>query len=174
MPVREPASVASRTAVGFPAAMRLNRMGRRFSSHGPMIACAGRVFSHALHVRPAGTSAHHRCAAALGDGISAAASASVRAPGSRRVASASSGVVLRSETASSNGTLHRWPGASSRRAGVTQTVRRIRTAGPKAGAELDRRPEPRSATGPVGKGAPQSPLCNSGSANALPAMYRQA
>lgn len=45
--LREPASAALRTAVGFPTTVRLNRMGRRFSGHGPLDCQCARV-SHTL------------------------------------------------------------------------------------------------------------------------------
>lgn len=48
LPVRVPALVTIRTAVGCPTVVRLNRMGRRFRSHGPLTACASGC-AHILH-----------------------------------------------------------------------------------------------------------------------------
>ncbi len=85
LPVRAPASVAMRTAVGFPAAIRLNRMGRRFRRHELLIACAFGFLARSPRAADAGEYLLHH-ASALRVGISTAASLSVRAPeGIRRL-----------------------------------------------------------------------------------------
>jgi hypothetical protein len=63
---------------GFPAAARLNRMGRRFSSHGHLISRTCGIWQ-TLHSRRDSSSLSHR-AFALRGGISAGASMSVSAP----------------------------------------------------------------------------------------------
>jgi hypothetical protein len=57
-----------RTPTGFPAAARLNRMGRRFSSHGLLISRACRIWQ-TLHVRLLSSSLSHS-ACTLRAGIS--------------------------------------------------------------------------------------------------------
>ncbi len=71
--------VALRTASGFPVTVRLNRMGRRFRSHGLSVSRALRI-THALHCKPNTYSSLSQRASALRIGVSAEASTSVRTP----------------------------------------------------------------------------------------------